>query len=183
MKAHKVNGIRRIVTGHSVQGKAIIVSDSVVEGLQLKHRPGRIFTQLWGFNSTPQQPTSGVMENNLSWFPPAGGFRFFMWVVPPKSTESDQTVNSNAAKEEMEQKLPGFMHYFESDNPGMHTTPTVDFCYLISGTVFLEVDDGVEVEIRTGDTVVQNGTRHRWHNRGDIPAVFVSGSVGAEQKL
>ena len=33
----------------------------------------------------------------------------------------------------------------------------------------LELDDGAEVICTPGDTVVQNGTRHRWRNPGDGP--------------
>ena len=47
----------------------------------------------------------------------------------------------------------------------MHTTDTIDFEYVLSGEIALELDDGAEVVLHPGDTVVQNGTRHRWHNR------------------
>jgi hypothetical protein len=29
----------------------------------------------------------------------------------------------------------------------------------------LELDDGAEVVLKAGDCVIQNGTRHAWHNR------------------
>jgi hypothetical protein len=50
----------------------------------------------------------------------------------------------------------------EPQNPGMHTTDTVDFDVIVSGEVFLELDDGSEVLLKAGDCVVQNGTRHAW---------------------
>ena len=37
-------------------------------------------------------------------------------------------------------------------------------------TVCLELDNGAEVTLEPGDVVVQNGTRHRWHNRGNTIA-------------
>jgi quercetin dioxygenase-like cupin family protein len=52
--------------------------------------------------------------------------------------------------------------YLEPDNPGMHATDTVDFGVVLSGEVILELDDGVEKVLRPGDTVMQDGTRHRW---------------------
>ena len=58
----------------------------------------------------------------------------------------------------------------EPDDPGMHTTDTVDFDFVVSGEVYLELDDGAEVLLKPGDCVVQNGTRHRWNNRSR-PAV------------
>jgi quercetin dioxygenase-like cupin family protein len=61
----------------------------------------------------------------------------------------------------------------------MHTTPTIDFEVVLSGEVVLELDDGAEVTLRPGDTVVQNGTRHRWRNSGAEPAVLAVFIAGA----
>ena len=52
----------------------------------------------------------------------------------------------------------------DPSDPGMHTTDTIDFEVVLEGTITLELDDGAEVTLRPGDTVVQNGTRHRWKN-------------------
>ena len=54
----------------------------------------------------------------------------------------------------------------------MNSSDTVDFEVVLSGEVVLELDDGAEVTLKAGETVVQNGTRHAWHNRGDVPAVI-----------
>jgi quercetin dioxygenase-like cupin family protein len=62
----------------------------------------------------------------------------------------------------------------------MHTTDTIDFEVVLSGSVTLELDDGAEVNLRQGDTVVQNGTRHRWKNTGTEPCVMAVFIVGAE---
>ena len=40
-----------------------------------------------------------------------------------------------------------------------------------------------EVELHARDTVVQNGTRHRWEDRGTEDAVLAVAIVGAEQAL
>jgi quercetin dioxygenase-like cupin family protein len=82
---------------------------------------------------------------------------------------------------EMEDKLPGFLTLLEPDNPGMHTTDTIDFEVVLSGELILELDDGAETVLRPGDTVVQNGTRHRWGNRGTEPAVVALFMVGARR--
>ena len=39
-----------------------------------------------------------------------------------------------------------------------------------------------EIELNQGDSIVQNGTRHRWHNRADIPAVLITTCIGSERK-
>jgi hypothetical protein len=44
----------------------------------------------------------------------------------------------------------------------------------------LEPDDGVTRELGTGDTVIQNGTRHAWRNPFAEPCVIVVALVGAQ---
>jgi quercetin dioxygenase-like cupin family protein len=69
----------------------------------------------------------------------------------------------------------------EPDTPGMHTTNTIDFEYVISGEVWLELDDGVEIHLRPGDTVVQNGTRHAWRNKGTESCRMVLCMIGTHR--
>ena len=69
----------------------------------------------------------------------------------------------------------------EPENPGMHTTDTVDFDVVISGEVYLELDDDSEVLLRAGDCVVRNGTRHAWRNRSPANCVIAVTLVGAER--
>jgi quercetin dioxygenase-like cupin family protein len=67
----------------------------------------------------------------------------------------------------------------------MHATDTIDFEVVLEGTVILELDDDAEVTLHPGDTVVQNGTRHRWRNGGDTVArlaVFMCGADHANVK-
>ena len=47
---------------------------------------------------------------------------------------------------------------------------------------FFELD-GEEVLPQLGDIVVQNGTRHRWHNRGPGPAKWAAVVIGARHDL
>jgi mannose-6-phosphate isomerase-like protein (cupin superfamily) len=88
-------------------------------------------------------------------------------------------LDIEAALAAFEESLPGLAAHLEPDNPGMHTTATVDYEYIVSGSVVLELDDGVEVELHAGDTVVQNGTRHAWRNRTDEPCLLVVVLIGA----
>jgi uncharacterized cupin superfamily protein len=73
----------------------------------------------------------------------------------------------------------------EPDHPGMHTTDTMDFDVIVSGEVYLELDDGAEVLLKAGDCVIQNGTRqasHNPHNRSSEKCVIAFSLVGAERK-
>jgi quercetin dioxygenase-like cupin family protein len=66
----------------------------------------------------------------------------------------------------------------ELDHPGMHTTDTVDVEIVLAGEIVLELDDAIETTLRAGDVNIQNGTRHRWHNRGSEHAVLAVAMVG-----
>ena len=83
---------------------------------------------------------------------------------------------------EFAEKLPGMAEHLEIDHPGMHTTDTIDFEFVVSGEVWLELDDGKEVHLRAGDTVVQNGTRHAWLNKGTEPCRLVVCLIGAHRR-
>ncbi len=63
----------------------------------------------------------------------------------------------------------------------MHTTDTVDFDVVVSGEVWLELDDGAEKLLKAGDSVVQNGTKHAWHNRSAAPSVLAICLLGAKR--
>jgi quercetin dioxygenase-like cupin family protein len=88
-------------------------------------------------------------------------------------------IDIGAAIGELQRRLPGLADVMEPDHPGMHTTDTVDLDLVISGEIWLELDDGEEVHLRTGDCVIQNGTRHAWHNRSSEPAVMFGALLGA----
>jgi mannose-6-phosphate isomerase-like protein (cupin superfamily) len=171
--------IRRVVTGHDGAGKAVFASDEMVDGIHPSLMPSSEFHRLWGADETPRFPDDGSPRPNPDYFPPVGGFRFGTFTLPPAGTSMPEGTDIGAALAEMEVLLPGMLSHLEPDNPGMHTTATIDFEVVLSGQVVLELDDGAEVTLEAGDTVVQNGTRHRWHNRGEVPvhiAVFLVGA-------
>ena len=174
--------IRRVVTGHAPDGKATVASDTQVEPVTVALLPGMEFHRLWGADSAPTFPDDGVPHSFSTYFPPLGGFRFGLFTLPPDSMTPAAEVDVEWALKEAEEKLPGAIAHLEPDNPGMHTTDTIDFEYIISGEVWLELDDGVEVHLRAGDTVVQNGTRHAWRNKGSEPCRMVTILVGARRR-
>ena len=172
--------VRRVVTGHDADGKAIFVSDGQVAPIVPSLLPGNEFHRLWGGDEAPSFPDDGSRPNAPSYFPPVGGFRFGLFTIPPDGgAGAPEGLDINAALTEFEQLLPGLASHMEVDNPGMHTTATIDFEVVLSGSCTLELDDGATVDVEPGDTVVQNGTRHRWSNKGTEPcvlAVFICGA-------
>ena len=170
--------VRRVTTGHNALGTAMVAGDTEVDGATLALLPGAEFHRLWGADRPPNFPDGGAQPEGPGYFPPLGGFRFMMFTVAPHTMSRRAAVDRHALLAEMEAKLPGLASHMEPNNPGMHTTDTIDFEYIISGEVWLDLDDGASVHLGAGDTVVQNGTRHRWRNEGVEPCRIVVFLVG-----
>lgn len=173
--------IRRVVTGHDDAGRAVLASDEVVEPVTLALLPGSEFHQIWGSDTTPSFPDDGSRPAAPAYFPSVGGFRFGFFTIPPDGGAGiPEGLDIGAALAEFAEKLPGLADHLEPDDPGMHTTATIDYGVVLSGQATLELDDGVKTVLHPGDCYIQNGTRHRWSNTGDVPAVLAIAIVGAE---
>ena len=174
--------VRCVVTGHTSDGRATVTSDSKIEAITVTLAPGWEFHRLWGADKTVTFPDDGSPPSCPGYFPPANGFRFGLFTVPPMSDGTIEDIDFEYGAQEIEEKLPGMAELMEPDNPGMHTTDTIDFEYVISGEVWLELDDGEEVLLKAGDTVVQNGTRHAWRNKSAEPCRIVACLIGANRR-
>ena len=131
--------IRRIVTAHDSEGKAIIQSDEVMDNVH-PLRSGNLNSLIWVTDETPcdvdgeEDPAKRAMDIE----PPHGGSVFRILELMP---------NKEAY---------------------MHRTDTIDYAIIMSGECVMLMDDS-EVEMRAGDVLVQKGTWHGWANRTDTP--------------
>jgi mannose-6-phosphate isomerase-like protein (cupin superfamily) len=173
--------VRRVVTGQDPGGKSVFVSDSEVDPIELSILPGTAFHRIWGSDEQPSLPTDGSQPAAPMYFPPTEGYRFSFFTLGPDEVALPEDLDIGAALEELGTKLPGLGEAMEPENPGMHTTDTVDIDVVISGEVDLELDDGKTVHLRAGDCVIQNGTRHAWRNRTSEPAVLFVTLLGARR--
>lgn len=172
--------VRRVVTGHDASGKAVFVADDQVKPIVPTLLPDSEFYRLWGGDEPARFPDDGAAPEAPLYFPPVGGFRFGTFTVPPDGGQgAPADLDIAAALTDLEDVLPGLAGHMEPDDPGMHTTATIDFEVVLAGEVTLELDDGATTTLSVGDTVVQNGTRHRWSNRGTVPAVMAVFICGA----
>jgi quercetin dioxygenase-like cupin family protein len=160
--------VRCVVTA-TTDGRSHVARDDLVEPVTVSPLPGYAWHRLWGRD----EPSAG---GRLAHFPPAGGLRFNLYTVPPQ--RSGPSPLSAEEARELEERLPGRSACMESDQAGMHRTPSVDLVFVLSGEIWLELDDG-EVHLREGDCLVQDGTRHGWRNRGDRPCTMAIVLVGA----
>jgi mannose-6-phosphate isomerase-like protein (cupin superfamily) len=111
---------------------------------------GRGLSQLWKTDHLLGTCDGSGPEGGL--FPGFNGLRMWILVIPP---DGDQ-----------------------SPSP-MHATATVDFGFVLRGTVALEMEDGSSSVLQPGDAFVQTGTKHRWRNPAAEPAVLGVVVVGA----
>jgi len=179
--------IRRVVTGHGKHGKSVFASDGpAAREVSFAGLPGFSISAVWATDhGMTAVPGSDDPTGRMTTFVPGhGGSRFLVTVFPPASRPSAKAKPKKKppappTREEMIAKLPGLAEAMEANSVGMHTTDTVDYDIIISGELVLELDDGAEVNLKPGDIVVQNGTRHAWHNRSSKPCVMYSVLVGA----
>lgn len=165
---------RRVITGHDSSGASIILADEQVESITAG---GFSYDPMWATDVATVVPNDGGIPNRPAFFPVAGGIRVLTWVAAPSGA-----IAPDATPEEIEAAAPGLAAHMESDEPGMHTTQTIDVDVVMLGEIWMEVDHGREVHLSAGDVVIQNGTRHRWHNRTDSPTVVLSVLVGANAR-
>lgn len=170
--------VRRVVTGQTEAGKSVFFSDEEVERVTLRLLPGAEFHRVWGSDEPVALPTNGAEPAAPSYFPPSTGFRFIFFTLGPEGVTTPPDLDIPAALAELAEKVPGLGEAMEPEHPGMHTTDTVDFDLVVSGEVWLELDDGAEVRLGPGDCVVQNGTRHRWRNKTSEPCVLAVALLG-----
>ena len=177
--------IRRVVTGHTPERKSVFVSDGppprvvTISGMK-----DSSLTAVWAtdHDMTAVPGSDDPTPAMTTFVPHPGGTRFLIPVFPLAGTGVEPGTDMAAAAKEMLTKLPGLADAMEPQNPGMHTTDSVDYDIIISGEVWLELDDGKEVRLKPGDIVIQNGTRHAWRNKGKKPCVMYSVLVGAPRR-
>ncbi|VVP36419.1 hypothetical protein PS838_04613 [Pseudomonas fluorescens] len=132
--------------------------------------------QLWTTPALPallEQSRDPTLDR-ASLIPSQGGTSIAMFDFPP-DTVMQNPVDGVQAFNELSAALPGLIETFEPDNPGMHTTATIDYGIILDGELWLELDNGQSRLVRAGDVVIQNGTRHAWRNKSEriARALFV----------
>lgn len=175
--------VRRVVTGQK-NGKSVVVSDGPVANTHdFSAVPGFQTTLVWAGPAVPRVPYDGrdPALSTASMLPSPHGTRVILVQFPPDSVMQRPDFEPEAAAREYQEFLPGLAESFDPDGSGMHTTATVDYDVIVSGELWLELDDGEICHLRAGDIVIQNGTRHAWRNRSEEPAVMLAVLVGAER--
>lgn len=95
----------------------------------------------------PALPNDGAEPLYRDRFPPRGGFRFELIVLPPATTDAGKRAPSAGALAEVDRFLPGLLSAMDPQPPGMHRTGTIDLIHVTSGRCVLELDGGAKLEL------------------------------------
>lgn len=126
--------IRRIVTGHNEDARAVIASDERFPSEPIAIG-GADFALVWTTATVPA-------DNNDE--------------TDGRSRDAGLTLNQGSVIRIVD-FLPG------SVSP-MHRTNSIDYGIVLSGEIELELDDGVRTTAGPHTIIVQRGTNHLWRN-------------------
>ena len=142
--------VRRVVTGHDKNGKAMVRIDD----LGAHRRAGR-----------PNH------ETQLIWTTDTLPVRFDEAEGDMAAREIGTTVPGGTVFRVVEYR-PGVA-------PRNHRTNSIDYAVVMSGEIDMDLD-GTIVHLEAGDLLVQRATIHNWVNNGTVPCVIAFVLVAAE---
>jgi len=142
--------VRRVVTGHDKDGRAIVQIDEVSQNLR-SARPKATACVVWTSQGFPIDNTGDTDE----------GVR-----------ETGTTLGNGSVFRILELQ-PG-------NSPRVHRTDSLDYAVIMSGEIDMELESGELTHLKAGDVVVQRGTVHNWINRGTEPCVIAFVLIAAK---
>jgi mannose-6-phosphate isomerase-like protein (cupin superfamily) len=154
---HRHARARRVVTGVDANGKSTFVSDELVP----MRFVGDAFcvNMVWQVESLPVSVNSENSMKEVTNVPPPNGYNFFVTTFPP---DASWDYSSGYAKSLEAFKVEAGTE--TQEDPSMHATETVDIILVIKGEVWAVMETG-ETLLKQGDSLIQRGTKHTWHNR------------------
>jgi quercetin dioxygenase-like cupin family protein len=168
--------VRRVVTGHDAQGRAVVVSDGpapFVHGNALD--PDWYSTDIWRTDGTPATIAAAAAEPTLGprrQMPERSGtvLRINHYPPEPEAVRRMSVADSRKAFAALGNETASTFGK-GGRHPLMHRTETIDYAIVLAGEITMVLDDA-EVALKAGDIVVQCGTNHAWSNRSQAPCVI-----------
>lgn len=143
--------IRRVVTGHDAQGKAVVQIDEICSHFR-ENRPKGLSCVIWSTDASPADNTragdGGQPGVKVTTMPQGTVFRILDF-------------------------KPGVAER-------VHRTHTLDYLVVLKGEIDMELESGEEIHLCEGDVLVQRGTVHNWINRGTQSCLMAVVLVGAQ---
>jgi hypothetical protein len=174
--------LRRVVTGHDDQGRAVILFDNAdaPNSFTSAAIPGFGATVAWFTPAgavdhvTDEDPAPAGREFS---FPDVGEIVVRIADFPPDyvypQNAGDAIFEEIGGQEEREAggEFSVSRHFW------FHRTESIDYAVVLEGEITLLVDEG-EATLRAGDVAIQRATAHAWSNRTDKVARVMFVLVG-----
>ncbi|MCG2621992.1 cupin domain-containing protein [Arthrobacter sp. I2-34] len=175
--------VRRVVTGHDDQGRAIILSD----GPAPNHWSS---DQIPGFGATVPWLTTGSIDHvtdedpaaadtDIPSFPGAGETILRIADFPPDSVYPDEAGSVIFSEIDGHDEAEAGSEHSSGKHFWFHRTDSLDYAVVLDGEITLLVDEG-EATLRAGDVAVQRATSHAWSNRTNKTARVLFVLIGTE---
>ena len=142
--------VRRVVTGHDKDGRAIVQIDEISQNLR-SARPGATACVIWTSEGFPIDNT-GTEDEGL---------------------RETGTTHENGTVFRILELQPGNI-------PRVHRTDSLDYAVIMKGEIDMELETGEITHLKAGDVVVQRGTVHNWINSGTEPCVIAFVLIAAK---
>lgn len=164
--------MKLVVTGHDAEGTSIF---SYAGPPPREPSPGSY--DLWSTHGpiVMPDPRDGRSPAEIGYFPKEGESSWKIVRVPGLA----ERAQTSSGLQTMPEALRA---HFDPEDPEMHTTDTLDYVLILSGSADLELDQGRKESVAAGDFVVQRGTRHAWRVTSQEPLVLAAVLIGAKRK-
>ena len=130
--------IRRVVTGHDKDGKAIVERDGLMSNVKVMPS-GHSGCVMWATEDSPAAV----------------------------SGDDDPAMKEMGLAPQPRGTILRILELAPKKDAFMHRTDTLDYCIVLEGNCVMHLDDDEEVALSAGDILVQRATWHGWENRSD----------------
>ena len=158
--------VRRIVTGHDGNGKAVVLFDGATPYVAQRGE-GNVISLCWITNETPADlsHTRDNANQKTGVPPPRAGSICRVVDFAPYKGEVPKGVDHHEILKQMgiDPATQGYVRH-----PFTHRTRSIDYAIVLEGEIDMLLDD-TEVHCKAGDIMVQQGTNHAWVNNSGKP--------------
>jgi len=159
---------RRLVTGVDENGQSKLLADESVEAIvPYDVFPSFQLQNLFYAEDCPQSLRTRHLEQPYNIDLPEGAVRFLKMRMP---TKAEMTADLEKAGEPVPQDWARY---------NLHTTDSVDYCYVLSGKITCVVGEQ-HINMSEGDFLVQIGPEHTWINEHDEPCYILCMMTGTK---
>jgi hypothetical protein len=167
--------VRRVVTNHAADGKAVVLLDGPPATITERPESGVKSFLLWVTDSVPAD-VSGSQDRaarKIGIPPPPGGTVFRIVDFYP-TDDTKLPADHMACTMGADHSSKGW----PPRHPAMHRTRSIDYAIVLSGEIDMLLYDS-EIHLKAGDALVQQSTNHAAADRGAV-RVTASDVVGCE---